>query len=90
MLPARGGVSTEIAAWFESLIALFLPAVDQLDQLPAKASFIFRFDAEAARGNEENAAVLATEIAEKVLVAFAERVAACRKCNSRAIQGLDE
>jgi glutamyl-tRNA synthetase/nondiscriminating glutamyl-tRNA synthetase len=75
LLPAWAGASAEISAWFETLIALLLPSLDQLDQLPAKAGFIFHFDAEAARGNEENSAVLATEIAEKVLVAFAERVA---------------
>ncbi|MGC2214706.1 MAG: glutamate--tRNA ligase [Silvibacterium sp.] len=74
LLPAWAGASAGISAWFETLIALFLPALDQLDQLPAKASFIFRFDAGAARGNEENAAVLATEIAQKVLSAFAGRV----------------
>ena len=74
LLPAWAGVSAEILEWFEALIALFLPAIDQLDELPAKAEFIFRFDAEAARGDAENAAILATEIAVKVLRAFANRV----------------
>jgi nondiscriminating glutamyl-tRNA synthetase len=73
-LPVWAGASAESMAWFETLIALFLPALDQLDQLPGKAEFLFRFDAEAARGNEENAAVLGMEIAGKVLAAFARRV----------------
>ncbi|HEX5234094.1 MAG TPA: glutamate--tRNA ligase [Silvibacterium sp.] len=75
-LPARAGASAEIAAWFESLVAVFLPAVDQLDQLPAKAEIVFRFDAEAARENAENAAVLATEMSAKVLEAFGKRALA--------------
>jgi glutamyl-tRNA synthetase/nondiscriminating glutamyl-tRNA synthetase len=73
-LPGRSGASAAISAWFESLIGVFLPSLDHLDQLPEKAEFIFRFDAEAARANAENAAVLETEVAGKVLTAFAARV----------------
>jgi glutamyl-tRNA synthetase/nondiscriminating glutamyl-tRNA synthetase len=73
-LPGRSGASAEITAWFERLIAVFLPALDQLDQLPGKAEFVFRFDVDEARANVENAAVLETEIAGKVLGAFAARV----------------
>jgi nondiscriminating glutamyl-tRNA synthetase len=61
----------ETLSWIEKLIALFLPALDQLDQLPSKSSFIFRFDPDVARRDEENAALLATESAQKVLAAFA-------------------
>jgi len=60
-------------SWVEKLIALFLPSLDQLDQLPSKASFIFKFDPEVARRDEENAALLATESAQNVLSAFAAR-----------------
>jgi glutamyl-tRNA synthetase/nondiscriminating glutamyl-tRNA synthetase len=74
LLPARDNSNLELEAWFETLIALFLPSLDQLDQLPAKSSFIFRFDADAARADEENATLLATESAQKVLDAFAEKV----------------
>jgi len=73
-LPMRDGASAGIEAWFETMIALFLPSLDQLNQLPEKAAFIFRFDADAARADEENATLLATETAQKVLEAFAERV----------------
>jgi glutamyl-tRNA synthetase len=60
--------------WFSQLLALFLPAVDHLDQLPAKAAFIFGFDPDAARANEENAAVLAADSAQTVLAELASRV----------------
>lgn len=63
-----------VEAWFGKLLALFLPAVSQLDELPIKAAFVFRFNPAAARANEENAAFLATESAQKVLAAFAARV----------------
>jgi nondiscriminating glutamyl-tRNA synthetase len=75
LLPKCDDASAEIAAWFEALIAVFLPALDQLDQLPAKAEFIFQFNVQTARANEENAAVLATEMTGKVLTAFEKRVA---------------
>ena len=72
LLPERADAAT--LAWFEKLVALFLPALDQLDQLPAKSAFVFQFDPDAAHANEENAALLATESAQKVLAAFAARV----------------
>jgi nondiscriminating glutamyl-tRNA synthetase len=72
LLPERAGAAT--LAWFEKLVALFLPALDQLDQLPAKSAFVFQFDPDAAHANEENAALLTTETAQKVLAAFAARV----------------
>jgi glutamyl-tRNA synthetase len=61
-------------AWFSSLLAVFLPAVDYLAQLPVKAAFIFGFDPAAARANEENAAVLAADSARTVLAELAGRV----------------
>lgn len=64
-----------VETWFEQLLALFVPAVDQLDQLPEKSRFIFEFDPQAAIANEENATILSTEIARKVLSEFAARIA---------------
>jgi glutamyl-tRNA synthetase/nondiscriminating glutamyl-tRNA synthetase len=66
----------EVSAWLELVIALLLPSLDQLDQLPAKAESIFQFDAAAARLDPENAALLAAESAQRVLTAFAARVTA--------------
>jgi glutamyl-tRNA synthetase/nondiscriminating glutamyl-tRNA synthetase len=64
----------ETAAWLDMVIALLLPSVDQLDQLPAKAQSLLLYDPAAARGESENALVLATESAQRVLAAFAERL----------------
>ncbi len=72
LLPERA--NAEMLAWFEKLVALFLPSLDQLDQLPAKSAFVCQFDPDAAHADEENAALLATESAQKVLAAFATRV----------------
>ncbi len=65
-----------VEAWFGKLLALFLPAVNQLDELPVRAGFIFRFNPAGARANAENAAFLGTDVAQKVLAAFAARVSA--------------
>jgi len=74
LLPARLAADADTPQWFNKLVALFLPSVDRLEQLPEKAHFVFRFDAMAAKENAENAAVLQSETAQKVLSAFAHRV----------------
>lgn len=66
----------DVEQWFRQLLALFLPAIDQLDQLPEKAQFLFVFDPGAAMRNEENAVILAHDSARKVLAEFAMRIAA--------------
>ncbi len=76
LLPGFDTANSETKAWFAKLLALFLPAVSQLDELPKKAGFVFGFDLKAARANAENAAVLASESAQKVLAAFAAKVRA--------------
>ena len=63
-------------AWFDTLLAIFTPSVDLLDQLPGKAWFVFDFDPLHARDEEENAPLLASESAQKVLAAFAGKVRA--------------
>lgn len=76
LVPSRDGASAPLDAWFARLLALFLPYANQLDELPGKAGFVFRFDPAAARASDENADLLATEAAQKVLAAFASRVGA--------------
>ncbi len=76
LLPGFEAANSETKAWFAKLLALFLPAVSQLDELPKKTGFVFGFDLAAARENEENAAVLRSESAQKVLAAFAAKVRA--------------
>jgi nondiscriminating glutamyl-tRNA synthetase len=56
-----------IGPWFERLLALVVPKVDHLDQLPAMAAPILGFDPDAARTNQENGAVLALDSARTVL-----------------------
>jgi nondiscriminating glutamyl-tRNA synthetase len=60
--------------WLARLLALFLPGIDYLAQLPVKSAFIFGFDPDAAHADPENAAVLAAESARSVLGEFASRV----------------
>ena len=76
LLPARSMSDAATVAWFGKLIALFLPAVDRLEELPEKSHFIFQFDPASARTHADNAAILQSEAAQKVLAAFAERVRA--------------
>jgi glutamyl-tRNA synthetase/nondiscriminating glutamyl-tRNA synthetase len=76
LLPEQGIAGEEATRWFGKLLAIFLPTVNQLDELPKKAEFLFRFDPDEVRANEENAALIGTESAQLVLEAFAERVLA--------------
>lgn len=73
-LPARETAPKPIKEWFEKLLALFVPAADRLDQLPAKCAFLFGFDPDAARAEAENAAALHADSARVVLAEFADRV----------------
>ncbi|HYK36997.1 glutamate--tRNA ligase [Alloacidobacterium sp.] len=74
LLPALATADVEIVQWFSKLVALFLPSIDRLEQLPEKAHFVFTLDARATQTNAENAAILQSETAHKVLTAFAQRV----------------
>ena len=74
LLPERSPASEEATAWFQKLLALFLPAVDRLEQLPAKTRFVFSHDPAAAKTDPENADLLASESSQKVLAALGQRV----------------
>ena len=75
-LPERKNVSVEVAEWFERLVAVFLPGVDRLDQLPAKAAFVFALDSAKTKADPENAALLASDTGQRVAGAFATRALA--------------
>jgi glutamyl-tRNA synthetase/nondiscriminating glutamyl-tRNA synthetase len=75
-LPAAKVAAEPVKDWFVRLLALFVPAVDHLSQLPEKAAPVLGFDPEAARCNEENAAILAADSARTVLGELASRVRA--------------
>ena len=76
LLPSRCTAGPETVQWFTKLIAIFLPSVDRLEQLPEKAQFVFRFDTAAAKADGENAAILESATGRSVLAAFAQRVRA--------------
>jgi nondiscriminating glutamyl-tRNA synthetase len=56
--------------WFDRVLELFLPAVDQLQQLPEKAATLWQL----VTITEENAALLASEAGERVVRAFTEKI----------------
>jgi nondiscriminating glutamyl-tRNA synthetase len=76
LLPEKFDASDDVLVWFVRLIDLFSPGVDHLDQLTAKALFLFGFDPEVARSREENVAILAAESSRTVLAELATRVRA--------------
>jgi glutamyl-tRNA synthetase/nondiscriminating glutamyl-tRNA synthetase len=75
-LPARDTAPAPVKDWFMRLLAVFVPAVDHLDQLAEKCAFLFGFDPESARANAENAAVLAVDSARTVVGELSGRVRA--------------
>jgi glutamyl-tRNA synthetase/nondiscriminating glutamyl-tRNA synthetase len=75
-LGPREKVSVEIADWFERLVAALLPGVDHLDQLPAKAAFLFALDSTKTKADPENVALLGSEIGQRVVGAFTARAMA--------------
>lgn len=64
------------SAWFATVIALLVPSVDKLEELPARAAMIFQFDPQAAIAAPDNAEVMASEKTSAVIAAFAKRIAA--------------
>ncbi len=76
LLPMKEDATDEMLVWFVHLMQVFGPAVDHLDQLTTKALFLFGFDPDVARSNEENAAILETESARMVLSELATRARA--------------
>jgi glutamyl/glutaminyl-tRNA synthetase len=72
-LPGHGTCPEPIKRWFEKLVAVFVPAVDHLDQLPAKAAPVLHFDCDAARANPQNAQELLADSARTVLGEMAAR-----------------
>ena len=76
LLPPKDDVSDEVLVWFVKLVELFARGVDHLDQLPAKALFIFGFDPDEARAKPENAEVLSSDSSRIVLAELATRLRA--------------
>jgi glutamyl-tRNA synthetase/nondiscriminating glutamyl-tRNA synthetase len=76
LLPEKDDASDAVLVWFVRVVELFVPSVDHLGQLTAKALFLFGFDPEVARSKPENAEVLAADSARTVLGELAGRVRA--------------
>jgi glutamyl-tRNA synthetase/nondiscriminating glutamyl-tRNA synthetase len=63
-----------VRAWFGRVVALLAPSVDKLDQLPERATLIFRYDAATALAAPDNTEVLAAAKTSDVLATFAQQV----------------
>jgi glutamyl-tRNA synthetase/nondiscriminating glutamyl-tRNA synthetase len=59
-------------AWFRKVVALLVPSVNQLDELPERAGLIFHVDAATALASPDNAEVLGGSKTKEVLTAFTE------------------
>jgi nondiscriminating glutamyl-tRNA synthetase len=75
-LPDKEQASDTLLVWFYVMVSLFAPAVNRLDEIPAKAAFIFHMDPNLVRADEANASVLESPTAPIVLNELAERVRA--------------
>ena len=73
-LPPRQSAPETLRKWFDKLLAVYVPHVDHLDQLPAEAAPVVHFDCDRARVNPENAAILQADSSRTVLGEFAARV----------------
>jgi len=74
LLPEKEEASDEVLVWFFHVIAMFVPSVSRLDEIPAKAAFMFHMDPNLARADLDNAAVLAGGSAQTVLNELANHV----------------
>jgi glutamyl/glutaminyl-tRNA synthetase len=67
LLPEKEEASDAVLVWFFHVIGLFVPSVSHLDEIPAKAAFIFHMDPNLARADQANAEALAAGSAQAVL-----------------------
>ena len=63
-----------VLTWAENVIALLVPYLDRLDQLPEKAKLFFGYDASMAINAEDNRSLLTSEIGRRVIAKFTDRV----------------
>ena len=71
---SRGRADDEIRVWLSKVTELLAPSVDRMDQLPARASLIFNYDARAALAAAENAEVLSWPNTEAVFDRFTVKI----------------
>src|SRR6202789_1132062 len=65
-------VTAAIEDWFDRVLELFLPAVDQLQELPEKSAALWN----PAPVNQDDATLLASETGERVVRAFTAKILA--------------
>jgi nondiscriminating glutamyl-tRNA synthetase len=70
-LPPLSSAGGRVVQWFDQVLELFLPAVDQLQQLPEKAAALWRKLPEVTG---EDATMLTGEAGERVVRAFTAKV----------------
>ncbi len=63
-----------VQEWFRRVLALWLPAVDRLDQLPQKAAPLWICDPGEARRDPENAALLDSDAGRQVIAALRKSI----------------
>jgi glutamyl-tRNA synthetase/nondiscriminating glutamyl-tRNA synthetase len=66
--------SPDVVKWFGCITRLLAPSVDRLDQLPERASLIFRYDAKTALASPDNVEVLQAPQTDAVLARFTFKV----------------
>jgi glutamyl/glutaminyl-tRNA synthetase len=76
LLPEKEEASDAVLVWFFHVIGLFVPSISHLDEIPAKAAFIFHMDPSLARADQENAQALSAGSAQTVLNELANHVRA--------------
>ena len=73
-LPAKEEASDAVLVWFFHMIAMFAATVSRLDEIPAKAAFVFHMDPNLARADQENAKVLESGLASMIIAELTNRV----------------
>jgi len=74
LLPEKEETPDAVLVWFFHMIAMFLPSVNRLGEIPAKAAFIFHMNPNLARADGENAAILERESARRVFSELSSRI----------------
>ena len=69
LLPEQN--SEQISQWFGKLLALLVPYVDKLEQLPEKTAIVFHYSAAAALAVPDNTEILTAEKTANVIQQFA-------------------
>jgi glutamyl-tRNA synthetase len=67
LMPEKEEASDAVLVWFFHVISLFVPSISRLDEIPAKAAFMFHMDPNLARADRENAAILEAGSSQTVL-----------------------